>query len=308
MKGKLRCEMPQMAETRNRYQASMPEVEFPITYTEWMKLPSDQKAVALYINFYYYIESMAAKFILKMGISEEDILSTLMLAFIRRTVKSIEESPDKYNAAFIAASVRNVIIDLWRCSKDTENVLIRTDLQADDSDDMDKLSVFDNLEGPGYDDECGVLKDRMITMVSQSLKDNYPSFDKDTKTIINHLMRGKKLTPRLKNKARKVFPKLRKLLKNPSYYINISLDCKTFEDVIICKDLILSATVIMPDGERATWCGDSIIHKNGYRYGYTHHLFYRNETTYSMAFASARDLEVTNIVTREGEEIHVRKG
>ena len=38
------------------------------------------------------------------------------------------------------------------------------------------------------------------------------------------------------------------------------------------------------------------------------YLFYDFDKTYNTSRNSSRDLEVTDIVTMEGEEIHVRKG
>lgn len=249
----------QFTETMKRYKASMPEVVFPIAYSDWMQLPKAMKAPALFVSFFDTITFAVLKF-QSVAISEEDIISAINYNLVVRIVPTIEGHPKKYTNAYIRKSINNTILDYERIQSDKDhrdNDV--SNIQYNENN--QEIDLFEMLCNNDTNDD---FKEHALDNVYRLITGRTDKLDDDIRAVVNAIIKSKKIPKNVKSKLPVIYKLLREALAEPaSYFSDIHLDCKTFEDVINCEDLIDSAVVLMCDGTKAVYFGEKIVKRKG---------------------------------------------
>lgn len=252
--------LQQFTETKKRYKASMPEVVFPIAYSDWMQLPKEMKAPALFVSFFDSITYTVHKF-QSVAISEEDIISAINYNLVVRIVPTIEGHPIKYTHAYIRKAIDTTIMDYERIQSDKDHRANDvSNIQYDERND-EEVDLFDKI----CDDKTNdVFKQHALNVVQRLITGRADKLDEDIRTVVNATINSKSIPKNVKSKLPAIYKLLREALAEPaSYFTDIHLDCKTFEDIINCEDLIESAVILMCDGTKAVYFGEKIIKRKG---------------------------------------------
>ena len=279
--------LQQFTETKKRYKASMPEVVFPIAYSDWMQLPKEMKAPALFVSFFDTITFAVLKF-QSVAISEEDIISAINYNLVVRIVPTIEGHPKKYTNAYIRKSINNTILDYERIQSDKDhrdNDV--SNIQYNENN--QEIDLFEMLYNNDTNDD---FKEHALDNVYRLITGRTDNLDGDIRAVVNAIIKSKKIPKNVKSKLPVIYKLLRKALAEPaSYFSDIHLDCKTFEDVINCEDLIDSAVVLMCDGTKAVYLGEKIIK----RIGVIDYVFMGATRDYIVPNTVARGLTVVSV-------------
>lgn len=289
-------------ETKKRFAESMPDTNFPLTYDEWMQIPKDKKAVALFLSFNQVIASVI-KSHMNIDLSGADIIHEIMVVFVSITVNFLEENPQSYNVNFIKKTVKNAILTRNRTQNQYQHNDISkynhrmemSNIQTTYNEDTD---IFDTIP-----DEHYLFREIIIRLVHELVTDNMNNLTKDQRSVVKSLLHNKPFATRRKYKVPRVMAELREILAEPAFYmyadprsdkIGIHLDCDTFEDVLLCAELIRSAVVEMPDGTTAVWLGDTdILYK---KYSKIRSFkFIQGKTTYCIPYDQALTLKVLSV-------------
>ena len=278
----------QFNKTKKVYMAAMPNVNFPITYTEWMELPDNLKEAALFVNFMPVIINIVSKNNTQFT-CEEDMISAITYALTTSAVNNIKGHPEKFTNAYMGTVIDHAIIYYFRrlyfpTRFNSDNI---SNIQVDENN--HEYDIFETLIDS---DDFG--KKSALSKVEQIINSHIAELDPDTMSLINGLLKKNKIPAYIRNKAPEIMADLRKLLAEPaSYFTDITVDCETFEDVIICEDLIESATVVMSDGKLAVYVGEKRIK----RYRSIEYVFMGEDQDYIVPRNIARDLKVVSIET-----------
>ena len=271
--------MTELYATKQRYQEATPDVIYPITYAEWKKLPEDYKASALFVTFFDAI----AKAVNKRSyvtISGSDVISAIMSTLLTRVVKTIENNPKTYTAAYMSRITQNAIIDCDKC--DPEKKMLA----------MSMSNIGYDTSGVEYDFFDTIADDYISRTVSHVIWENWDNLSNEAQNYITHVLQDRKIPAADKKQLNKTLSELRTLLEAPASLIDIHLDCDTFEDVLSTEDLIEEATVIMPDGTEAYYYGDKKYLKNGS----VKYIFIGENSNYCLTEKVSRPLKVVNVI------------
>lgn len=245
----------QFIETRNRYRESMPNVQFPVTYTEWMELPEDQKVPAIFVSFFDLILSTVGR-MNNINISEEDMISAITYVLLKQGIKNITGHPEKYTGGYIRTIVKRAVMEYERIQSDSiHNKHNTSNIQVDDL--GTEYDLFEQLIADDYEDNP--MKQKALDLMSDIIY-NRPELTTDLKVVERVLLKHRAIPVAYKYKLATILTELRELLEEPASYItDIRIDCRTFQDVILCENLIESAVVEMLDGSKAIYLGEKLI-------------------------------------------------
>lgn len=278
-------------ETKKRFEASTPNVIYPITYQEWLTLPHEFKASALFVTFFEQM-LLAAKKFSSPNIVQEDVISALMFKLIQ-VVDTVQKDAKKYTTAYLYTIAKNALIDYNRVISNKnywENTQSNIQVNSNDMDDTE-YDIFDSLCTPDSEQDPLMLKS--IAETGRKLMILLNSNNDTIIKVIEYLLGQKKtLSKNVKRDLPTILSELREFFsEQASYYKDIRLDCDTFEDVINNKELINSCTVVLEDGTEAVWLGDMDVYKNGaIRY-----KFISEQSIHTIPKSRAITLKVINV-------------
>ena len=93
--------------TRQLFEQATPDLQYPLTYGEWIKIPDQLKPSALFVTFYNAIISITVK-MENIRLSDQDKISSIMHRFMRIS-KYIEANPKTYKPSIIGEFVSIVM-------------------------------------------------------------------------------------------------------------------------------------------------------------------------------------------------------
>lgn len=204
--------MNQFKETLDHFKPALTGLDYS-TYWEWMLIPDDYKAAALYVQFYDAI-TLAWYKTQKPFIEEEIALSTLM-QYLLKNVEIIKQNRNRFTPNYMYKVAFNAFYPLGRIQRDIdyfynehaseyEKIRNRSDDMSEEFDPdnsayserpfTDRLMVFDIYFHDTHDDEIWKIIE---------------SCDDDTKRVIEYLLGGRKLGKKLSAKIPAVIAELR---------------------------------------------------------------------------------------------------
>lgn len=153
----------------------------PLSYEEWIMIPSEHKAAVLFVQFYDQI-TLAWYKTKSFFVLEEDGVST-MLQYLVKNVPLIESDPKRFKPAYIYKVAYNCLYcishdikrDIERYENEVSNIVMSGE---------DQLDLFDTVVGKSdiYDE---ILKQEFWAVIeNMGLK---------TQKVINHLLNGESL-------------------------------------------------------------------------------------------------------------------
>lgn len=238
--------MNEFYETKARY-VSATNCEYPLSFESWLELPDDMKAAALYVNFFEtiilaYIKSTAT------CVDEEDLLSTL-LQYLMKNVPVIVENKKKYNGNYIYRVSYNAMAALRRVKGANERIdhYAPRYVQTKDGDEWDTFEIVEDEQRP-MTSQLEYAIDEIHAILAKS--------DATELAVINHLLYNKKLSNRAEVRYDEIVATLRGMLSRYKRELLPDADVRFF-DVIRHKELIESATVVMRDGTKAVFLGET---------------------------------------------------
>ena len=246
---------PQFKKTKELYEAATPYVRYPLTYAEWLELPEEVKASALFVTFYNQIMYIVNR--MDNYTYPEETKITYIVTRLLNKVDSLKRKPQLYKTTYICEWTKQAIIERGRQLWDNEYrkhcVSVITEKQDLDNTDF-ITNIYDITES---DEEYEPLTIKALHETRDMMEDLLRKNDPDLTRTLYILINGKKPPIRFKRKYYMILAELRKMFaKQGSYFKDIHLDCDTFEDVINNEDLILNAIVMFPDGEEGVYFGD----------------------------------------------------
>lgn len=266
-------------ETKARFMEAT-GISAPITYEQWLVLPDEHKAVALYINFFAEITLAWTK--AEAEFVEEDDAVSIILQYLMKNVPIITANPKKYTGSYIYRVAYNCMGCLRRVKSESFRYYNTISNYQTDVEDRE-INIFDNIE-----DES----DPYIHLAADILASIYEELDKDTKSVINNILNGKKLTNKAKERESDIYAYLRKVFaKVADQYLVPKLLCETFSDVLKYDTLIDSAVVVMRDGVKAIYCGEKRVATNGK----TDIVFMGPTQDYIIPASATYDLKVVDV-------------
>lgn len=205
--------MNQFKETLNRFKPALAELDYS-TYWEWMLIPDDYKAAALYVQFYDAI-ALAWSKTQRPFIEEETAISTLM-QYLIKNVEIIKENRKRFTPNYMYKVAFNAFYPLGRIQRDIDYFYNehRSPIGKDSSKNGDSL---DNMDDDNYFYcesvyfERGAVADKYFEerLVDQNIWAIIESCDDDTQRVIEYLLGGRKLGKKLSAKFPAVIAELR---------------------------------------------------------------------------------------------------
>lgn len=257
-------------------------IEYPISHEEWMTIPDNYKAAALYVQFYDQITLAWVK--ARSEFTEDcDGVSTCM-QYLIKNVPIIKADPKKFTPAYIYKIAYNCMGCLRRIIRDQERYTNTVSQYAySDGDELDLFEsvlcddVFINTNKEKAAVEIGKI---IITM------------DNDLQKIVDHLLNGTKLSKKVAVREDELMDTLRKTFRQyrETYVPTIKID--TFADVLKYEDFIDSAVVEMRDGVKAVYCGEKHISTITDK---SEVVFFGPDKDYIMPINTAKSLKVISI-------------
>lgn len=204
--------MNQFKETLNRFKPALVELDYS-TYWEWMLIPDDLKAVALYVQFYDAV-TLAWSKTQKPFIEEEAAVSTLM-QYLIKNVEIIKQNRNRFTANYLYKVAFNALYSLGVIKRDIDyfynehvseyqKIKNRPDDMSEEFDPdnsayseqsfTDRLMIFDIYFHDTHDDEIWKIIENC---------------DDDTKRIIEYLLGGRKLGKKLSARIPAVIAELK---------------------------------------------------------------------------------------------------
>lgn len=205
--------MNQFKETLNRFKPALIGLDYN-NYWEWMLIPDDLKAAALYEKFYDTI-TLAWSKTQKPFVEEETAVSTLM-QYLIKNVEIIREDRKRFTPNYLYKIAFNAFYPLGRIKRDIERFSQEESLwdythEYDNqvSDDIDNNFYWDSpyiCRAVAFDES----DDEMLEEVWKIIE----SCDEQTKKVIESLIGGKKLGKRMKAKSIEIIAELKVKLCN----------------------------------------------------------------------------------------------
>ena len=167
-------------ETRNLFMGSTGYTR-PLSYEEWMMIPSGHKAAVLFVQFYDEI-TLAWYKTKSYFVVEEDGVST-MLQYLVKNVPIIEKDPKRFKPSYIYRVAYNCLYcishdikrDIERYEKEVSNIVMSGE---------DQLDLFDTVVSKSdiYDEIC--KREFWAVIENMGVK---------TQKVINHILNGESL-------------------------------------------------------------------------------------------------------------------
>ncbi|MCM1226147.1 MAG: hypothetical protein NC320_01820 [Clostridium sp.] len=196
----------QFNDTLNLFKSGLTDSAYS-TYWEWMLIPDNLKAAALYVNFYDEI-TLAWSKTRKPFVEEETAVSTLM-QYIIKNVEIIKDNRKRFTPNYLYKVAFNAFYPLGRIKRDIDIWENRRS--------MYRSVEFEDVDDPDntyYSHENCLDKSYTVDDYHEDNKLLYvwaviDSCDDETKRVIESLIGGKKLGKRLAEKS----PEIISLLK-----------------------------------------------------------------------------------------------
>lgn len=168
----------QFRETRTLY-SNFLQYTKPFSYVEWVALPKDSKAAALFVQYFDQIELAWYK-AKSFFTSEEDGVYTVM-QYLMKNVEIIEKDPKRFSSSYIYRVAYNClycichdpIVERIRWETTTSNIV-----PTDEGD----LDLFDTTVAIHSEVEIQYTKKRFWEVIS--------ALDPKTQKVINHILSG----------------------------------------------------------------------------------------------------------------------
>ena len=167
-------------ETRNLFINSVGYTR-PLSYDEWMLVPSNHKAAVLFVQFYDQI-TLAWYKTKSFFVVEEDGVST-MLQYLMKNVPIIENDPKRFKPSYIYKVAYNCLYcishnikrDIERFENEVSNIVACGE---------DQLDLFDTVAS-GNTVEDAIDKEEFWSLIE--------NMDLKTQKVLNHLLNGESL-------------------------------------------------------------------------------------------------------------------
>ena len=172
--------MTELYATKQRYQEATPDVVYPITYAEWKKLPEEYKASALFVTFFDAIAKAVNKRSY-VSISGSDVISAIMSTLLTRSIKTIENDPKTYTAAYISRITQNAIID---CDKRDPEKQISA---------LSMSNLRDDMFGEEYDYFDTIADDSISRTVAHIIWENWDTLSNEAQNYVTHVLQNRKI-------------------------------------------------------------------------------------------------------------------
>lgn len=204
--------MNQFKETLNRFKSALVGLDYS-TYWEWMLIPDDLKAAALYAQFYNSITLAWSK--TQRSFIEEEVAVSTFMQYLIKNVEIIKQNRKRFTPNYLYKVAFNAFYPLGRIQRDIdyfynehaseyEKIKNRPDDMSEEFDPdngayserafIDRLVVSDIYFNDTRDDEIWKIIE---------------SCDEDTKRVIEYFLGGKKLGKKLSAKIPTVIAELR---------------------------------------------------------------------------------------------------
>lgn len=212
--------MNQFKETLNHFKPALVELDYS-TYWEWMLIPDDLKAIALYVQF--YDEITLAWYKTQKPFIEEDIAVSTLMQYLIKNVDIIESDRKRFTPNYVYKIAFNAFYPLGRIQRDINYFYNEhagcSELLKNKSDDWTENFDSDNS---AYLEHAFV--DKLITSdtyfddsVDDEIWNIIKSLDNDTKRVIEYLLGGRKLGKKLSAKIPTVIADLRIMLEKYNF-------------------------------------------------------------------------------------------
>lgn len=205
--------MNQFKETLNHFKPALTGFDYS-TYWEWMLIPDDYKAAALYVQFYDAI-TLAWSKTQKPFIEEENAVSTLM-QYLIKNVEIIKLNRKRFTPNYLYKIAFNAFYPLGRIQRDIDYFYnehrcpVRKD-SAKNGDSLDNMDADNYFYCESVYFERGVVTDEYFEdrFVDHDIWAIIESCDDDTQRVIEYLLGGRKLGKKLSAKFPAVIAELR---------------------------------------------------------------------------------------------------
>lgn len=248
--------------TKKLYEEATPDVNYPVTYAEWLQLPDEHKPSAFFVSFYEPIMCAVRKYDY-LEINEPDMISVITTRIFKE-MEHIKSDPKKYNSNMAVTMAVSSMVEYdrgYNHRRSSGTLNMSTNIGVNPISD-EEYNMYDYTP---TNEEYEPLPNKALQETREMMYEMIASNDKDLLKMIDILIENKRIPDNFKRKYPAMAAELRKkFAKQASYFHDIHLDCETFEDVINNEDLIRSCTVILEDGTEAVWfAGDKAVYKNG---------------------------------------------
>lgn len=177
----------QFRETRNLYTEYLQYTK-PLSYVEWVALPNDHKAAALFVQFFSEIE--LAWYRSKSFFTPEEEGVYTVMQYLMKNVEIIKNDPKRFTSKYIYKVAYNCLYCIChdpikeriRYESTVSNVV-----QTSDGD----VDLFDTTVSIRSEVECKIENDELW----QTIKELGPEYEK----VVNHLLSGAPLGKYKKN-------------------------------------------------------------------------------------------------------------
>lgn len=251
-----------------------------ITYDDWMNIPDELKAAALYVNFYQNIK-LAWLHAKANFTPDEDGVSTVM-QYLQKNVDKIRNSKSRYKASYIYKIAYNCLGCLRRNVKTKfwyENSVSQYQMDATENQIAD---IFETIIDESEIDTLDVCLARELWNVLLKQSD-------DVQVVADALINKSRIPAGYSKQKRQIIQRMQMLLKKyRQLYINN--DSLTFEDVLNVDDKVDSAVVEMSDGNKAVYYGETIDH-----FGKPYVVFFGATQDYVVAMNDAKSYKVLDV-------------
>lgn len=184
--------MSQFKETYTLYRNCLSNYSFPLSCSEWLAAPEEDKAVLLFVNFFPQVELGWYNGRYKTGmksveghvyIQEEDAIDTVN-QYLMKNVSVITNDPKRYSPGYIYRVVYNCITCLNLVERDRARAASEMSNNSE-SHDGDYIDLFDYV--PYTEDPCEVRE------AKEALWDLLEHMGPKAQKVANHLMTGDSL-------------------------------------------------------------------------------------------------------------------
>lgn len=169
----------------------------PLSYDQWMELPEDRKAAALFVQFFKEI-TMAWYRVRSFYTLEEDGVSTV-LQYLMKNTPIIESDPKRFSAKYIYRVAYNCLYCIchdYKCDRERYDKEISNITQVGD----DELDLFDTVIS--HEDMDSILLKEEFWSVIENLGDDAVEF-------VGKIIKSGKLPARLGAERKQIVEMLR---------------------------------------------------------------------------------------------------
>lgn len=167
-------------ETRNLF-SRFTQYTKPLSYEEWMEVPSSSKAAVLFVQF--FDEITLAWYKTKSFFVEEELGVETMVQYLEKNVPVIEKDPKRFKSSYIYKVAYNCLYcishdikrDIQRFELEVSNIVVCGE---------DELDLFDTVS-KNESVESELDKEEFWSLIE--------NMDLKTKKVINHLLNGETL-------------------------------------------------------------------------------------------------------------------